>query len=47
MNESDKSQKELEDKNQKKFKKMFIGFAIFDFLFIIGMIILYIIKTRS
>ena len=40
-------EKELEDKNRKKFKKMFIGFAIFDFLFIIGMIILYIIKTRS
>lgn len=40
-------EKELEDKNQKKFKKLFIGFAIFDALFIIGMIILYIIETRS
>ena len=47
MNESDKSQKELEDKNQKKFKKMFIGFAIFDALFIIGMIILIIVSRKG
>lgn len=40
-------EKELAEKNQKKFKKMFIGFTIFDSLFIIGTIILYIIKTRG
>ncbi len=40
-------EKELAEKNQKKFKKMFFGFVIFDTLFIIGTIILYIIKTRG
>ena len=40
-------QKELEEKNQKKFKKMFFGFSIFDILFMIGAIVLYIISTRG
>ena len=40
-------EKELADKNQKKFKNMFISFAIFDTLFVIGMIILFIIVRKG